>query len=313
MKTDPAALKQQLAEQAAADCMDFFGVAPAERFQGVHRRQRPEAHLAGARCALSIGMRYPLAMYENAGRTPAESFMSMDIYENNAMHNQMLQAALGLARRLEDAGYQAVPITLKMYRVQPYKDIPEPWSQDFRNDVAAVAAGHGEIGLHGAVITPAYGPRQMFTSVVTDAPLPADPLYAGAALCDQCGKCLAACKMCALAESARDTVTVGERCFPVARKDVWRCMWSRKFMLNAELGPKLHGLDVTIPPPADRPITEDDVRQALSEKGRRGGMQTWYTYAMRECERACLPPHLRGVDLVRRHAAAAAARTNAQA
>ena len=41
-------------------------------------------------------------------------------------------------------------------------------------------------------------------------------------------------------------------------------------------------------------ITEADVQKAQGEKGRRGGMQTWYMYADRACERHCVPPHLRG-------------------
>jgi hypothetical protein len=64
-------------------------------------------------------------------------------------------------------------------------------------------------------------------------------------------------------------------------------------MLNAEAGPKLSGMNVTIEPPAGK-ITEADVHKAQDEKGRRGGMQTWYMYADRACERHCLPPHLRG-------------------
>ena len=40
-------------------------------------------------------------------------------------------------------------------------------------------------------------------------------------------------------------------------------------------------------------ITDADVKEALRIKGEQGGLQTWYTYAMRECERACIPPHLR--------------------
>jgi ferredoxin len=305
-KSDLSGLRAALEARAREGMMDLIGVGSVDRFAAVHPMMQPEAHLPGARSVISLGMRYPLAMYENAGRTKAESYMAMDSYENFSMHAVVLGAAMDLARVLEDFGWQAVPITIRMYRVQPYKDIAEPWSQDFRNDVAAVAAGLGEIGLNGAVITPQYGTRVMLTSVVTDAPLPADPMYAGPALCDSCGKCLSACKMKALSAGERDTVEVGGRAFPVARKDRWRCMWSRKFMLNAEMGPKLHGLDVTIDPP-DGEITEADVQAALAEKGRRGGLQTWYTYAMRECERECVPPHLRGKDLVKEHAARVAA------
>ena len=83
-----------------------------------------------------------------------------------------------------------------------------------------------------------------------------------------------------------------ERVFQVCERDWWRCMWSQRFHLNAEMGPKLHGLDVTVDPP-DGKITDADVKHALQVKGEQGGLQTWYTYAMRECERACVPPHLR--------------------
>jgi len=297
-------LKARLVEAATAACMDFVGVAPLNRFMGVHPRMRPDAHLPGAKCVLSIGMRYPLAMYELAGRTHAESFMAMDAFDSQVMPAMLMTAALALSRVLEDHGCAAVPIALNMYRVHPYKDIAEDWSPDFRHDIAAVAAGHGEIGLHGVVITPRFGTRQMFTSVVTDAVLEPDPMYNGPSLCDNCRKCLAACRMHALDDCATDTVVVGPRTFTIARKDRWRCMWSRKFMLNAEMGPKLHGLDVTIAPP-DGAITDTDVQRALAEKGKRGGLQTWYTYAMRECGRECVPPHLRGVDLLARHAATA--------
>lgn len=300
MKKDAGDLRTEINEVADKGCMDFVGVASPDRFNGVHYRMRPEAHLKEAKSVISIGIRYPLAMYENAGRTKAESYMSMEMYEGNAMETALLQAAMDIVRRIEDFGYRGIPITTKMYRVRPYKDIEECWTQDFRNDVAAVAAGHGEIGINGVVITPKYGTRQMFTSIVTDAPMEADRMYEGAALCDKCLKCISACKMHALDPWSCGEVVVGERKFPVAKKDIWRCMWSKKFMLNAEMGPKLHGLNVSVKAP-EGIITEEDVRKALAEKGQKGGLQTWYTYAMRECERECVPPHLRGVDLVKAH------------
>lgn len=294
-------LRTMINDCAEEDCMDLVGVASVDRFSGVHYRMRPEAHLENAKSVVSIGMRYPIAMYENAGRTKSESFMAMDAYESFGMETSILVAAMDISRVLEDAGYRAVPITMNEYRVNPYKDIEESWSQDFRNDVAAVAAGHGEIGLNGVVITPKYGTRQQFTSIVTDAPLDADEIYDGEALCDKCMKCISACKMNALNEKNIKTVSVGNKEFEVAEKDKWRCMWSKKFNLNAEMGPKLHGLDLTVEPPEGE-ITEEDAQKALGEKGDKGGMQTWYTYAMRECERECVPPMLRGVDLLRKNA-----------
>jgi hypothetical protein len=43
-------------------------------------------------------------------------------------------------------------------------------------------------------------------------------------------------------------------------------------------------------------VTEAAIQKGLSEKGAKGGLQTWYTYASRACERECIPPHLRGIQ-----------------
>lgn len=273
--------------------IDLFGVASVDRFAAVYPRMRPEAHLPSARCAISLAMRYPSAMYELAGKTPAESFMSLDSYESMHMRDMLMVAAMDVTRFLESRGFLAIPMQITHFRVHPYKDIPDSWTRDFDHAVCAVAAGLGELGLHGVPITPRYGTRQMFISVVTEAPLAADPLYRGEPLCDGCMACATHCHMQAFDPAKRHEVAIGDRTFAVLDKDVWRCMWSRRFMLNAEAGPKLGGLDVTVDPPSDRPITEADVQAALGEKGRKGGLQTWYTYADRACERVCVPPHLR--------------------
>ncbi|NLF40541.1 hypothetical protein GX586_13940 [bacterium] len=281
-----------LRETARAARIDLVGVAPASRFQAVHPRRRPEAHLPGAQTVVVIAMRYPKALWELAGRTPAESYMSMSMADSMGMRTMVLLAALDLSRVIEDHGFDAIPMPIDSYRVHPYKDIPDSWHTPFDNDVAAAAAGLGELGLHGKLITPQFGTRQQYTSIVTNAPLPADAMYTGDPLCDGCGACVKACLMHAFSPDAVTDVPVGDRVFRVAKRDWWRCMWSQRFHLNAEMGPKLHGMNVTVDPP-DGKITDDDVKNALRIKGEKGGMQTWYTYAMRECERACIPPHMR--------------------
>ncbi len=290
--SEPDRLKENVTRVAREADMDLVGYAPVDRFESVHARLRPEAHLPGARAVVSIAMRYPRAMYELAGNTEAETYMSLDGYENFTMKHAVMMAAMDVTRYLESRGHLAIPMQMEHMRVRPYKDIPTEWTPDFDNNVAAVAAGLGELGVQGVPITHEYGTRQMFTSVVTDAPLEPDPMYSGAALCDRCMKCVETCHMKALDGEDIREVKIGGRAFGVAAKDIWRCLWSKRFMLNAEAGPKKHGLDVTIDPPEGR-ITEEDVQKASAEKGRRGGMQTWYTYADRACERNCVPPHMR--------------------
>ena len=286
------ALKTEIVRVAREADMDLVGVASIGRFESVHHRMRPEAHLPGAQAVVSMAMRYPRAMYELAGATDAESNMSLDSYENAHMREMLMVAAMDVTRYLEKCGFLAIPMQISHYRVQPYKDIEESWTQDFDHKVAAVAAGLGELGVHGEPITHEYGTRQMFISVVTDAPIQPDDMYDGPALCDKCMKCVETCHMKALNGDRLKDVSIGGRVFQVAEKDIWRCMWSKRFMLNAEAGPKLCGMNVTIDPPEGQ-ITEADVQKAQAEKGEKGGMQTWYMYADRACERNCIPPHKR--------------------
>ncbi len=292
---DYEGLKKEIVRVAQNAEMDLVGFGGIDSFESVHPRMRPEAHLPGARTVVSMAMRYPRAMYELSGRTEAESTMSLDSYENRHMREMLMVAAMDVTRYLEKAGYLAIPMQNTHYRVHPYKDIKESWTMDFDHNVAAVAAGLGELGIHGVPITHQYGTRQMFISVVTDAEIVPDPLYNGETLCDGCMKCVYTCHMNAFDETEMEDVKIGERTFKRAKKDIWRCMWSKRFMLNAEAGPKLSGMNVTIEPPEGR-ITEQDVRKAQAEKGDKGGMQTWYIYADRACERNCIPPHMRNKE-----------------
>ncbi|MDR1246364.1 MAG: hypothetical protein LBK57_04975 [Clostridiales Family XIII bacterium] len=60
---------------------------------------------------------------------------------------------------------------------------------------AAVAAGLGEFGYLGIVITPEFGPRIRFGAILTTSEIEADPMYAGPRLCKpkQCGICAKVC------------------------------------------------------------------------------------------------------------------------
>lgn len=70
---------------------------------------------------------------------------------------------------------------------------------------AAVAAGLGWFGRHNLVIHPKYGARVIFTAVLTDLELPADP-PAKAASCDGCDICVKSCPVGALDEAGRTDV-----------------------------------------------------------------------------------------------------------
>ena len=73
-------------------------------------------------------------------------------------------------------------------------------SGPFSHRHAATRAGLGEFGYSNVVLTPQFGPRQRFNSVVTDAELTPDPLIdRPICLRDECRLCLKACVMKAIA------------------------------------------------------------------------------------------------------------------
>ena len=63
---------------------------------------------------------------------------------------------------------------------------------------AAVAAGLGEFGYLGIVLTPEYGPRNRFGVILTTLELEPDPMYSGPAICTKCNVCAKVCPTGAL-------------------------------------------------------------------------------------------------------------------
>lgn len=78
----------------------------------------------------------------------------------------------------------------------------------------AAEAGLGVIGLATYCITPEFGPRVYFNTVLTDLELEPDPRIEGWSPCDGCDDCLRACPAEAI-ERGRRTIRKG-RCIPLA-------------------------------------------------------------------------------------------------
>lgn len=77
----------------------------------------------------------------------------------------------------------------------PFRYSPGPFSHRH----AATRAGLGEFGYNNIVLTPQFGPRNRFNSIITDAELVADPLISQPiCLRDDCLLCQKACYMGAI-------------------------------------------------------------------------------------------------------------------
>jgi epoxyqueuosine reductase QueG len=101
-------------------------------------------------------------------------------------------------------------------RFSPFGHSPGPFSHRH----AATRAGLGEFGYNNIVLTPQFGPRQRFNSIITAADLVPDPLISQPiCLRDACQLCLKACYMNVI--TMRDDPQVRDyRSVDVVDKDV---------------------------------------------------------------------------------------------
>jgi epoxyqueuosine reductase QueG len=223
----------RLAEDAGASVLGF---APVERFEGAPAAHHPAELLPGARSVVSFGIRlldrvlqWPELLTGSAllPETLRLKALHLGFYRQSGydiVNDQLNAIALRLANWLEEHGFASVffPAT--------YGSLPEelayiPGMLSQRH--AAVRAGLGQFGLNNVVVTPRYGPRVRFNSVITAAPLPGTPLPSEA-LCrgEQCSLCVKACPAAALA--LREGVhSNGARLDPASRTNWSLCRKSQ--------------------------------------------------------------------------------------
>jgi epoxyqueuosine reductase QueG len=256
---------------------DLVGIASAARYAEAPIEMSPQGHLPGATCVLVVAIHHPDAAIEIGGN---EHPQKMGPYFVQGVMNTKLECiSFQIARKLEDLGHRVVAIpATNVWRFRPYKNVEESFAPDLSDIHAAAAAGLGEIGYNGLLLTPEYGPRQRFCCLVTDAPLVPDPLYDGEPLCDMCGECIRHCPMDVFNKETgpKHVIHMEWKEFSYCNKNKWRCSWAEHFGLD---------LDAEIP----EQISEQAILDNLEIAGRRGG-------AMGSCLRYCLPAHLRFKD-----------------
>lgn len=104
-------------------------------------------------------------------------------------YSRMTFTAACLAEFIRGLGYQAIP----------------SGNCTAMSVAIAVDAGLGELGRHGLLMTPKYGPRVRLAKVFTDMPLvPDSPISFGATeFCEVCGKCAVTCPGKAIPEGEK--------------------------------------------------------------------------------------------------------------
>ncbi len=216
----------------SATNVDRIAVVKAEKLRNLPGIIDPETLLPGCKSVLVFLTGMPERMVELAANQKAECGMSY-AYAQYQLIRETLWAAHDRAAELEKQGYASIPVADLASR--PIRNLAPYWEfawahlghPDLRqNAPAAAMAGLGEIGAHGMLLTPEFGPRQRYSFLLTTADLPETFAYAGEPLCRRCGRCAHACPLGALTIS-------GETIYP---RDESKCRWERTLGMVPESG-----------------------------------------------------------------------------
>ncbi len=253
------------------------GVGNIERWENCPPLMSPKGIMPTARSVLVCAIHHTDGMIEMGGEYNAHEQGSY-LYQL-LMNNHLDVLSYRMAAWLEDRGWRAVPITASnIWRYRPYKELDAIFSPDISHIYAGVAAGLAELGWSGLAMTPEYGARNRFVSIITDAPLEPTPLLPGNSLCDRCNMCVKHCPTMAFTREVRGEVAleIEGNSYTRCDKNLWRCAWAEHFGLS---------IDSKIPEQVD----EDSILKSVACDGLRGG-------TMGSCLKYCLPKEKRTWD-----------------
>ena len=213
MDRDKVALTQQVKDEARRLGARIVGVGSPDRWRNAPKGHAPQDFVPDAKAVIALGLPLFKGMSrwrefmkgsemfseEDGQDKPVRLGAANQMYRRmqyDAVNLELMSITYRLAAFLNDLGYDVVtpPITGgagwanamvdEMYRIYFHQ-----WSQRH----AAVACGLGDLGLNAAFLCPEYGLRVRLGSVITNAPLAADPLDRIGTTCTRCGKCVEAC------------------------------------------------------------------------------------------------------------------------
>jgi epoxyqueuosine reductase QueG len=213
---------------------DLVGVGSMDRFDNTPDETHPRHYMPTAQTVVSIGLHLADGICEVWGgyTEPGKTITPYLFYGYGLTNMELGRIANLVAKRLEYRGYKTLIFpptwTISFYRFFESSFSTGDIRADFSHRHAAVAAGLGELGWHSLFMTPEFGTKNRFNTIITDAPLIPDPLYQGPKLCqpDLCEfKCVEVCPTKAISRKATSPCSVGEKTFRYAKIDKVRCLY----------------------------------------------------------------------------------------
>jgi len=237
--------------------VDYVGVASVDRFKNAPDGWKPTDLLESCRSVVSLGIRIGEGV--KVANQRAYSGLRNGIYIYMMFGYTFLNEGLNLSafrisKWLEKKSYISIPI--------PASGPSDPYMARgaFSHRHAAVAAGLGEFGWNGLLMTSDAGPRVRLVSILTEAELSPDPLYSGKKLCnkEKCGICNKTCPTNAISKKESVKIEIGGKLFEHAKLNKVRCMYGITGLVKNALGRQ----DVSIP---DNPIPKDYMKALAQE------------------------------------------------
>ncbi|OGV48608.1 MAG: hypothetical protein A2017_21095 [Lentisphaerae bacterium GWF2_44_16] len=256
---------------------DLVGIANIERFVNAPIKMSPHGLMPTGKSVIVMAVHHPDAIIELDGQKHPQGYKPYAIQGH--MNSRLDEMSYRMALYLEDLGYNAIPISgSNIWRYKGYKELNEHFAPDISHMHSAVAAGLAEFGYNGLALTPEFGARQRYVTIVTDAKLIPSPLIEPGSVCDNCKLCVKHCLSGALSKEIDgwNIVKIEDKEYKYAKKNLWRCAWAEHFALD---------LDLKIPEKVD----EDVIIEMVKKHGLRGG-------EMGSCLRHCLPKNQRKFD-----------------
>jgi epoxyqueuosine reductase QueG len=270
-------LKESIKNFAYELGADLVGFGDIGRCKHAPIMMSPQGVFPGSKTVIVMGIHHPDACVELGGENHPQEIGPYSV--QYLMNSRLDELSYKMASFMEKQGYGAIPIcSSNIWRYNQYKDLNAIFAPDVSNIYMPVVAGLADMGYSGLALTPEYGARNRFVTIITDAEVEPDPLIEPGTICDKCMLCRKHCPSQALSKeiSGDKVLKIADKEYRFADKNLWRCAWGEHFDLD---------LDLELP----EKVTEEVIVNYVEKYGVRGG-------EMGQCLKFCTPKKIRTFD-----------------